>query len=107
MRRFLIFIFAVTAIAGAQAGASDNTVPQQPTLVPTAFLMDSPQVPEPTHVTSRILSPKCDEARLRGLMGLALITITKEGAEVFNVTLDIAKMDFLSLTRVMFSAGCY
>lgn len=65
----------------------------------------------PQHQTSAVLSPKCDEKKVRELAGDALVSIIKgdfgNNLVGFNVTLDTAKMDFAVLTKKMLDAGCF
>lgn len=61
--------------------------------------------------TSAVMSPKCDEVKLKEIAGDALVSIvptTKVGdAQVYNITLELTKMTFTDLTKKMQSEGCF
>lgn len=58
--------------------------------------------------TSAIMSPKCDEAKIKSLAGDALKEIKKASWKGgYNVTLDTSKMTFSQLTQKMQKEGCY
>lgn len=68
------------------------------------------QTKAPQQQTSAIMSPKCDEKKIKELAGDALVAIVKGdfGAlNGFNVTLETSKMDFATLTKKMLDAGCF
>lgn len=81
--------------------------------LPTYAQTPAPTTPSksPQHQTSAVLSPKCDEKKVRELAGDALISIVKgdfgNSLIGFNITLDTAKMDFAALTKKMLDAGCF
>lgn len=62
--------------------------------------------------TSAILSPKCDEAKLREIAGEALIKIIETtslegGGKIYSITLEITKLTFGDLTKKMMEQGCF
>jgi hypothetical protein len=64
----------------------------------------------PREQTSAVMSPKCDEAKLKELAGDALISVKKtdwEKSSGYTITLDTTKMDFATLTKKMLAAGCF
>lgn len=70
----------------------------------------APTITVPQHRTSAVMSPKCDEAKIRELAGDALIDIKKGDFDTligFVVTLDVAKLDFAGLSHKMLDAGCF
>ena len=75
-----------------------------------AALVAAPGAALAANQTSALMSPKCDADKLKKLAGDALVKIgpNASGAKnIYDVTLDTAKMKFSALTQKMIKAGCF
>lgn len=71
----------------------------------------APQQKKESLKTSNLLSPNCDEEKIKGLAGNALKKIgpAKWNGEAkgFEITLDTSTLTFAQLTQKMQEAGCF
>lgn len=87
-RWFYVLVFCLIVVMGKLS--AQNSAPPQPLVQSTT-----------------LLSPHCDEVKIKGIAGKALVSIQKIDEHKYSVTLDTSLLSFSNFVEKMMQAGCY